>query len=153
MACCRNYRVVPPTLRPGHDRRHRFPSVRDKVLAVEQVVGPLPCNIPFLSTIRALPKCSSYGGTPCGYSTARLTPFEVFWNLFALPLIPAVRTRCWRLRSEQGALVVIQIAFDVPITIAAPLTDVCRVLVTSPKGDTFCCQALSEIQMKLSPAT
>lgn len=47
------------------------------------------------------------------------------------------------LRSEQDALVVSQIAFGVPITTAAPLTDVCRVLVTLPTRGAVCCQALS----------
>lgn len=88
MACCRNYRAVTPTFYPGQECHHRFPSVRDKVLAAEQVLGPLPSNLPVLSTIRALPKCLAYGGMQCGYSTSCLTPFEVFWNLFAFPLIP-----------------------------------------------------------------
>lgn len=37
-----------------------------------------------------------------------------------------------------------KIAFDVPITTAAPLTDVCRVLVTSPTRGAVCCQALRD---------
>lgn len=47
------------------------------------------------------------------------------------------------LGSELDALAVIQIAFGLPITTAAPLTDVCRVLVTSPTRWAVGCQALS----------